>query len=82
MLLPLLEGVGQSSDVGAGTTMRMYDAVAGLLAARATVSGLVVVIEDIHWADVSSLRLLGRVVDLAPPGVLVVTTAAHDRDAG
>ena len=74
LLLPLLEGVGQSSDVGAGTTMRMYDAVAGLLAARATLSGLVVVIEDIHWADISSLRLLGRVVDLAPPGALVVTT--------
>ena len=73
LLLPLLDGVGSSGDAGAGTALRMYDAVVGLLAAAAG-SGLVVVVEDIHWADVSSLRLLTRVVEAAPPGVLVVTT--------
>lgn len=74
LLRPLLDGVQGPEDVGAGTALRMYDAVAGLLGARAAREGLVVVLEDIHWADVSSLRLLGRVVELAPRGVLVVTT--------
>ena len=76
LLSPLLDGVQGpgDADAGAGTTLRLYDAVAGLLGAGATPRGLVVVLEDIHWADVSSLRLLSRVVELAPRGVLVVTT--------
>ena len=74
LLAPFLDGVASSGDAGAGTTLRMYDAVARLLAERAAGRGLVVVLEDIHWADVSSLRLLTRVVELGPPGVLVVTT--------
>ncbi len=74
LLLPLLDGVGSSGDAGAGTALRMYDAVVDLLGAAAAAGGLAVVLEDIHWADVSSLRLLTRVVELAPTGVLVVTT--------
>jgi class 3 adenylate cyclase/tetratricopeptide (TPR) repeat protein len=36
------------------------------------------VIEDLHWADPSTLELLGRLVDRPPAGVLMVTTT---RDA-
>ncbi|HEU5143587.1 MAG TPA: adenylate/guanylate cyclase domain-containing protein [Dermatophilaceae bacterium] len=32
------------------------------------------VVEDVHWADPSTIRLLGRLVDRAPGGLLTVAT--------
>jgi len=34
-----------------------------------------VVVEDLHWADPSTLALLGRLAERQPPGVLTVATA-------
>lgn len=36
------------------------------------------VVEDLHWADPSTLALLGRVVDQRPSGVLTLTTTRDD----
>src|SRR3954470_2411724 len=36
------------------------------------------VVEDLHWADPSTLELLGRVVDRRPAGVLTVVTTRED----
>jgi class 3 adenylate cyclase len=54
---------------------RLFDAVAGFLADASRARPLVVVLEDLHWADASSLELLrftGR--QLADTGLLVVGT--------
>jgi class 3 adenylate cyclase len=37
------------------------------------------IVEDLHWADPSTLDLLGRLVEQPPPGVLTLATT---RDAG
>ncbi|OHV35525.1 transcriptional regulator [Parafrankia soli] len=55
----------------AGARLRLYEGVAGYLAAAAP---LVIVLDDLHWADVSSLRLLAHVGGAAPRGVMVIGT--------
>jgi DNA-binding CsgD family transcriptional regulator/tetratricopeptide (TPR) repeat protein len=55
-LLPDLEPRGQESRDVAGSRGRMYEAVRGLLD-RAP-EPLVLVLEDVHWADQSTLELL------------------------
>ncbi len=41
--------------------LRLFDAVADLLAAAAAERPLLVLLEDLHWSDASSLRLLAHV---------------------
>ncbi|HEX2357602.1 MAG TPA: AAA family ATPase [Micromonosporaceae bacterium] len=50
----------------------LYDLVAGLLAERAIERPLVVVLEDLHWADRSTRDLLGYLVRSARPARLLV----------
>ena len=57
---PLLGAVAGTG--GEEQRLRLYDAVADLLAIAAADSPLVVVLDDLHWADASSLRLLAHVV--------------------
>lgn len=63
---------------------RISDAVARLLAAAAARRPLLVVLDDLHWADPSSLRLLRHLADhLVDARVLIVTTRrAHPAPAG
>lgn len=54
---------------------RLFELVSRFLAAVASPAGLVVVLDDLHWADQPSLRLLEYVAaDLADARVLVVAT--------
>lgn len=63
---------GWQSD---GARFRMFDVVSRFLAAVARPSGLVLVLDDVHWADQPSLKLLEYVAaDLADARVLVVAT--------
>ena len=58
-----------------GARFRLFDLVSGFLRAISRPAGLVVVLDDVHWADRSSLRLLEFVAaDLADSRVLVVGT--------
>ena len=57
-LAPLLGGAGSAG--GEEGRLRLYDAVADLLAAAAAERPLLVVLDDLHWADASSLRLLAH----------------------
>jgi len=45
-------------DDGPEARFRLYEAVAGLLRGAAERAPLVVLLDDLHWADASSLRLL------------------------
>ena len=62
--------------------MRLYDAVADLLAAAAADSPLLVVLDDLHWADASSLRLLAHVASAEPAGAAAAGGLLHGERAG
>ena len=47
-----------SSDVSADARFRLFDSVAELLGARSRTALLVLVLDDLHWADEASIRLL------------------------
>ncbi|MBL7502619.1 AAA family ATPase [Frankia sp. CN7] len=54
----------------------VYERVLGRLAEAARARPLLVVAEDVHWADPASLRLLAHLADAAAfPGLAVVATA-------
>jgi tetratricopeptide (TPR) repeat protein len=68
-----------------GARFRLFDLVSRFLAALARPAGLVVVLDDVHWADRPSLKLLEFIAaDLAEARVLVVATyrdtEVHRRD--
>jgi len=48
------------------------------LAALAVRTPHLFVVEDLHWADPSTLGLLGRLAERCPPGVLTVATTRDD----
>jgi hypothetical protein len=73
-VLAALTGTNEASDgvLGDEAAMRFrtYDATAAYLRERSAVRPLVVVLDDLHWADISSLRLL-----------LFLTRQLHDGSA-
>ncbi len=78
-LAPLLSG-GASTDLSGGSGLRMFDAVADLLAASARTKPLLLVLEDIHWADETSLQLLRHLATSGPAAPLVVVTTRRTAD--
>ncbi|MCG6875758.1 MAG: AAA family ATPase [Betaproteobacteria bacterium] len=65
---------GQSED-----RVRLYEAVAQLLAHLARQQPILMILEDLHWADDSSLRLLAFLHHrIAPSRVLLLGTARDD----
>ncbi len=72
--LPELTPSASSAD-SERARFRIFDLVSRFLAAVARPAGLVVVLDDIHWADRSTLKLLEFVAaDLAAARLLVVAT--------
>jgi DNA-binding SARP family transcriptional activator/tetratricopeptide (TPR) repeat protein len=68
-------------DAGSAA-LRTYDAVTRLLAAAAAERPLLVVLEDVHWADASSLRLLTYAAEaLGGHRVLLLATVRPTVDA-
>ncbi len=75
-LLPELGAAAEASDVGRG---RLFEAVAALLEHVAERRPVVVVLEDMHWADSSTRELLGFLVrSLRDTRVLLVLTYRTD----
>ncbi len=70
VLAPLLGGGGSAG--GGDERLRLYDAVADLLAAAAADRPLLIVLDDLHWADASSLRLLAHVAGAEPSARLLL----------
>ncbi len=72
-------GAAADLDVDDGARFRLTDAVACALAAVAVGSGLLIVLEDLHWADSASLDLLrGVLPEINTARVLLVATARED----
>ena len=82
-LAPLLDDA-DVEDTGAGAGLRMFDAVVDLLARSAGRQPLLVVLEDVHWADSTSLQLLRHLADEAPdvPLAVVVTRRTTETVTG
>jgi predicted ATPase/class 3 adenylate cyclase len=57
---------------GDALTQRMIDTTRGFLCGLASESQLVIVLEDLHWADEASLNLLLNIVDLSTTQAMVV----------
>ena len=63
-----------------GTRAWAYDCVAQLLVAAAAQRPTVVVLEDLHWAERSSLVLLRQVADWLPSSRLLLVGTYRDRE--
>jgi hypothetical protein len=74
-LARLLGGAGEPG--GEEERLRLFDAVAGALARAAADQPLLVILEDLHWADASSLRLLAHVVDAEPGAQLLIAGSSR-----
>jgi len=73
--------VGATTDASSAA-LRTYDAVCRLLAQAATEQPLVVIIEDLHWADTASLQLLAYAAEaLHSARVLLLTTVRVPEEA-
>ena len=59
--------------------LRLFDGIAALLAEIAGDAPLLVVLDDLHWADLPTLQLLGHLVRApAPEAALFLATARRD----
>ncbi|MFJ2666058.1 AAA family ATPase [Nocardia fluminea] len=75
-LAAALDTVTEPSGGPAAQRFRMFSEVADVLVAAAAPSGLLLVLEDLHWSDPTSLALLTHVASETPrTKVLVVGTA-------
>ena len=60
---------------------RLFDAVVDLVRSAAAVRPLVLVVEDLHWADAPTLLLLREVVRIAPECRLLILATWRDDEA-
>ncbi len=84
LLQPLLHAGANSADRGGGTGLRMFDAVVELIRRSALQRPLLLVLEDLHWADASSLALLGHLARSAVgvPLTLLCTRRTSEAETG
>ena len=74
-IVPELAGDPPAADADAAARVRVFDAVARFLR-RADVRGpLVVILDDLHWADQSTVDLLRFVAQQPLPGALMLVGA-------
>jgi hypothetical protein len=59
-----------------------FDGVIEAIAAVATYNGVLLLIDDLQWADEDALALLSRVLEVQPPGVAVIAASRDDVGEG
>jgi class 3 adenylate cyclase/tetratricopeptide (TPR) repeat protein len=81
-LVPRLElALGPSIDDPGARRWRMFDAVAELVRSMTNDRPLLLVVDDLQWAEPSTLLLLGHVTRKAVPGVALLTTIRRAESA-
>ncbi|QUQ71597.1 helix-turn-helix transcriptional regulator [Kutzneria sp. CA-103260] len=75
LLGSVFAGIGADVPAEAPDRYRLFRAVRGLLELLAESGGLVLVLDDVHWADESSVELLDHLLRHAPRGRIVVAVA-------
>jgi DNA-binding CsgD family transcriptional regulator len=73
-------GAGAPEVSGSEQRFRVFDAVTRFLRELAAPAGLVVVLDDLHWADRASVLLLGHLVRDLEPGRLLVLATYRDTE--
>jgi DNA-binding SARP family transcriptional activator len=63
----------------AGAQFRVWDDIVRAVADAATAQPLLVLLDDLHWADASSLRVLGLLLESVTTGALVVVSTWRDK---
>ena len=58
----------------------MFEAVSQLLATTARGTGILMVLEDLHWADVATVALLRHIVAAPAPAALAVVATVRDTE--
>ena len=78
-LAPLLHDEASADSLGGGASLRLFDAVVDLVV-RAAHEPLVLIFEDVHWADDTSLRLMTHLArsGLSVPLLVVLTRRTSD----
>ncbi|GAB3065703.1 hypothetical protein GCM10027053_31150 [Intrasporangium mesophilum] len=65
-------------QLDAGARFRLYERVTALVAEAANRPPLVIVVDDLHWADSASLQLFGHLAQSVPAGcVLIGSMRSH-----
>ena len=67
---------------GSGDQYALFAAVTALLDHLAEIKSVVIVLDDLHWADRGSLRLLQHVVTHIGSGRLLIVGTYRDTDIG
>lgn len=76
----VLDGLGvsllddESADEGESGQFRAWERIAGLVRTAAQEQPLVLVLDDLHWADTSTLRVLRLLVETTDQAKLLVVT--------
>lgn len=73
-----LRTVGEPGNTVPVRRFRMYSAVAAALCASAEDSGLALILEDLHWADPSSLELLTHLLTTESPARLLILATIRE----
>ncbi|MET0524781.1 MAG: AAA family ATPase [Nocardioides sp.] len=80
-LLPELASVTAGRPADAATRFPLFDAVTSVVALTARERPLLLVLDDLHWADQGSLRLLRLLATTATSGPVLVVGAFREDDA-
>jgi hypothetical protein len=78
----LAGGARPGGPVGAEQRFRAFEAVTAALVGAAEPGGLLVVLDDLHWADPSSLRLLVHLARAVAGSRLLVVATYRDTETG
>ena len=70
-----------AADPGAAR-LRLFDEVAGLLARAAVERPVLLVLDDLHWADPATLRLLAHLAAAPEPAALLLVGTYRQTDLG
>ncbi len=85
LLAPVLPGLGPlnspSAGVVSGERYRLYRAIRELLAALAAPQGLVLLLDDLHWASEPTLELIAYLLRHPPRAPLLIAISYPTRQA-